>query len=34
VGVADAMEKFPAGSVVVVDGTTGEVTPLETAGAA
>ena len=34
VGVSDALDRFPAGSVVVVDGTTGEVTPVETAGAA
>ncbi|MGH9179239.1 MAG: PEP-utilizing enzyme, partial [Acidimicrobiales bacterium] len=34
VGVAGALDRFPAGSVVVVDGTTGEVTPVEAAGAA
>lgn len=34
VGLAGALERFPAGSVVVVDGTTGEVTVVETAGPA
>ena len=34
VGVSDALARYPAGSVVVVDGTSGEVTPVETAGAA
>lgn len=33
VGVSGALDRFPAGSVVVVDGTTGEVTAVETAGA-
>lgn len=32
VGVSGALDRFPAGSVVVVDGTTGEVTAVETAG--
>lgn len=32
VGVSDALERFPAGSVVVVDGTTGEVSAVETSG--
>ena len=31
VGVAGALERFPGGSVVVVDGTAGEVTAVETA---
>ena len=30
VGVEDAVSRFPAGSVVVVDGTTGEVALVET----
>ena len=34
VGVAGAIEDFPVGSVVVVDGTAGEVTAVETADAA
>lgn len=34
VGVAGALERFPGGSFVVVDGTAGEVTTVETAGAA
>jgi phosphohistidine swiveling domain-containing protein len=34
VGVAGALEEFPVGSVVVVDGTAGEVTAVETADAA
>lgn len=33
VGVAGALERFPPGSVVVVDGTTGEVRAVETAAA-
>ncbi len=34
VGVADAFDRFPTGSVLVVDGTTGEVTAVETAASA
>ncbi len=34
VGATDALERFPIGSVVVVDGATGEVSAVETAGAA
>lgn len=33
VGVAEALERFPHGSVVVVDGTAGEVTAVQTADA-
>ncbi len=34
VGVAGALDRFPTGTVVVVDGTAGEVTAVETAGTA
>lgn len=34
VGVPGALERFPGGTVVVVDGTAGEVTAVETTGAA
>ncbi|HVM02474.1 MAG TPA: PEP-utilizing enzyme, partial [Acidimicrobiales bacterium] len=34
VGVPGALERFPPGTVVVVDGTAGEVTAVETTGAA
>lgn len=33
VGVAGALDRFPPGTVVVVDGTAGEVTAVETADA-
>ena len=32
VGVSDALERFPSGSTVIVDGSTGEVTRLHEVG--